>query len=133
MRYTNYDIIETDSGDIFLYLSGSYYKLTGDPKAESFARKIIHKDFGSHKKTGDLRVWVCEATPKKETVDIESLKMMSDVFDAHDIGMSKVHWGEAYADAIKATTYTDGTYTDEDGDTIRTPRVKPLPEFFDGS
>jgi len=136
MRTVNFDIIETTSGDLFLKLSSRFYKLTGDPKAESHARNSIDTaQFGKQKKTGNLREWVGEATQlEKKTVDIEDLKMMADVFDTHDISPGKIHWGEAYADAVRATTHTYDTYTDEDGVTIRTPKVKPLEDaFFDGS
>jgi len=84
MRYTNYDIIETESGDLFLYLSSQYYKLTGDPKMESFARKNIHKDFGRHKKTGDLREWVAEAMPKSGP-SLDDLLRMKETLDAADV------------------------------------------------
>jgi len=84
MRYTNYDIIETEGGELFLYLSSSYYKLTGDPLAESHARKNIKADFGKHKKTGNLREWIGEATGK-ETLDVSSMRTMAAAMDAADV------------------------------------------------
>jgi len=101
MRYTNYDIIETESGDIFLYLSSQYYKLTGDPKMESFARKNINKGFGTHKKTGDLREWICEATTGKPPLDIEAIMDMKEVLDAADVPED----GRWVADKVEVGSY----------------------------
>ena len=100
MRYTNYDIIETESGELFLYLSSSYYMLTGNLRMESHARKNIKGVFGKHKKTGNLREWVGEATrspTKKPTFD--DIKKMADVMEYADVS---ARYAEGWATAVDA-------------------------------
>ena len=127
MRYTNYDIIETESGELFLYLSSSYYMLTGNLRMESHARKNIKGAFGKHKKTGNLREWVGEATtPKKTTTTAAALSDMAKVLDSADVSAM-------YEEGWAAALFEYDVHAKEDGTTIRTPKVKPLEAFFDGT
>ena len=127
MRYTNYDIIETEGGELFLYLSSSYYKLTGDPLAESHARKNIKADFGKHKKTGNLRQWIGEAIPKEKETLAATTTARADIVDK-DVSAK---WREAAA--ISADMFEYHTRVDEDGVTIRTPKVPDLTALYDGT
>lgn len=61
MDYNNYDLIETESGDLFLRLSSKFYCLTAPLTMESRARTRIDKnEYGSYEKVGNLRQWVQE-------------------------------------------------------------------------
>ena len=86
MAYNNYDLIETGSGDLFMKLSSKFYCLSVPTTSESHARtKIDRVKYGSHRKVGNLRVWIADAFVPKDTdtssIPLEELLTMSAAMD----------------------------------------------------